>query len=63
MYNANRTDVYFGGELDKFIKIAKNHARKEKTIDFQGRGGGGSPPLEIHLRGQGNVSVLANCYF
>ena len=41
MYNANRTNIYFGGELDKFIKIAKNHARKEKTIDFQGRGGGG----------------------
>ena len=31
MYNANRMDEYFRGELDKFIKVAENHARKEKT--------------------------------
>jgi hypothetical protein len=31
MYNANRMDTYFHGELDKFIKVAENHARKEKT--------------------------------
>jgi hypothetical protein len=31
MYNANRTDTYFHGELDKFIKFAKNHVRNEKT--------------------------------
>jgi len=31
MYNANRLDTYFRGELDKFIKVAENHARKENT--------------------------------
>ena len=30
-YNANRTNIYFRGELDKFIKVAENHARNEKT--------------------------------
>ena len=28
MYNANRMDAYFRGELDKFIKVTENHARK-----------------------------------
>ena len=32
MYNANRMDAYFRGELDKFIKVAENHARKENTV-------------------------------
>jgi len=32
VYNANRMDAYFRGELDKFIKVAKNHARKENTM-------------------------------
>ena len=32
MYNANRMDTYFRGELDKFIKVAENHARKENTL-------------------------------
>jgi hypothetical protein len=31
MYNANRMDPYFRGELDKFIKVEENHARKKKT--------------------------------
>ena len=31
MYNANRLDTYFRGELDKFIKVAENRARKENT--------------------------------
>ena len=30
-YDANRTNIYFRGELDKFIKVAENHARNEKT--------------------------------
>ena len=32
MYNANRMDSYFHGELDKLIKFAENHARKENTV-------------------------------
>ena len=32
MYNANRMDAYFRRELDKFIKVAENHARKENTV-------------------------------
>ena len=31
MYKANRTEPYFHGELNKFIKVAQNHARNEKT--------------------------------
>ena len=31
MHKAKRTELYFRGELDKFIKVAKNHARNEKT--------------------------------
>ena len=31
MYNAKRTDTYFRGELNKFIQIAQNHTRNEKT--------------------------------
>ena len=31
MYNVNRMGAYFRGELDKFIKVAENYARKEKT--------------------------------
>ena len=31
MYKARRTDAYFRGQLDKFIQVAKNHARIEKT--------------------------------
>ena len=31
MYKAQRTDAYFRGQLDKFIQVAKNHARIEKT--------------------------------
>ena len=31
MYIANRMNAYFHGELDKFIKVAENHTRKEKT--------------------------------
>ena len=31
MYIANRMNAYFRGELDKFIKVAENHTRKEKT--------------------------------
>ena len=31
MYKAKRTELYFRGELDKFIKVAENHARNEKT--------------------------------
>jgi hypothetical protein len=30
MYKARRTDVYFRGELNKFIQAAENHARNEK---------------------------------
>ena len=30
-YNANRTNIYFRGELVKFIKVAENHAGNEKT--------------------------------
>jgi hypothetical protein len=33
MYKASRTDVYFHGELDKFIQAAENHARNKKTHD------------------------------
>ena len=32
MYNANRMEAYFHGELDKFIKVKENHARKENTV-------------------------------
>ena len=32
MYNANMMDTYFHGDLDKFIKVTKNHARKENTV-------------------------------
>ena len=32
MYNANRMDPYFRGELDKFIKVVENHAKKENTM-------------------------------
>jgi len=32
MFNANMMDAYFCGELDKFIKVAENHTRKEKTL-------------------------------
>ena len=32
MYNANRMEAYFHGELDKFIKVTENHARKENTV-------------------------------
>ena len=31
MYHAKRTDAYFRGELNKFIQVAENHARNEKT--------------------------------
>jgi hypothetical protein len=31
MYNAKKTDAYFRGELNKFIQVAKNHARNENT--------------------------------
>jgi hypothetical protein len=31
MYNAKRMDAYFRGELNKFIQVAENHARNEKT--------------------------------
>ena len=31
IYKANRTEPYFHGELNKFIKVAQNHARNEKT--------------------------------
>ena len=31
MYNVKMIDVYFRGELNKFIKVAENHARNEKT--------------------------------
>ena len=31
MYKTNRTEPYFRGELNKFIKVAQNHARNEKT--------------------------------
>ena len=55
MYNANRMDEYFRGELDKFIKVAENHARKEKTrlIHYPCRGCGNlrifSDPTTIRL--------------
>jgi len=32
MYNASMMDAYFHGELDKFIKVAENHARMENTV-------------------------------
>ena len=32
MYNVNRMDAYFRGELDKFIKVTENHTRKENTL-------------------------------
>ena len=32
MYNENGMDTYFCGELDKFIKVAENHARKKNTV-------------------------------
>ena len=32
MYNANMMDAYFHGDLDKFIKVAENHARMENTV-------------------------------
>ena len=31
MYNAKRTHAYFHGELNKFIQVAENHVRNEKT--------------------------------
>ena len=31
MYKVKRTELYFLGELDKFIKVAENHAKNEKT--------------------------------
>ena len=31
MYNANRTDDYFRGVFNKFIKVAQNHTRNKKT--------------------------------
>jgi hypothetical protein len=31
IYKARRTDVYFHGELDKFIQAAENYARNERT--------------------------------
>ena len=31
MYKANKTEPYFRGELNKFIKVAQKHARNEKT--------------------------------
>jgi hypothetical protein len=31
MCNAKRTNAYFCGELNKFIQVAENHARNEKT--------------------------------
>ena len=31
MYKANRTEPYFRGELNKFIKVAQKHAKNEKT--------------------------------
>ena len=31
MYNAKRTDAYFCRELNKFVQLAENHARNEKT--------------------------------
>ena len=33
MYKARRTDVYFCGEVNKFIQATENHARIEKTED------------------------------
>ena len=32
MYNANRMDTYFRGELAKFIKVAENHANRMNTV-------------------------------
>ena len=32
MYKANRTEPYFRGELNKFIKVAENHTRNEKML-------------------------------
>ena len=31
MYKARRTDAYFRGHLNKFIQVAENHVRIEKT--------------------------------
>jgi len=31
MYHAKRTDAYFRGVLNKFIQVAENYARNEKT--------------------------------
>ena len=31
MYTVKRTDTYFHAELNKFIQVAENHARNEKT--------------------------------
>ena len=31
MYTVKRTDAYFRAELNKFIQVAENHARNEKT--------------------------------
>ena len=31
MYNAKRIDAYIRGELNKFIQVAENHTRNEKT--------------------------------
>ena len=31
MYTAKRTHAYFHGELNKFIQVAENHVRNEKT--------------------------------
>ena len=31
MYHAKRTDANFHGELNKFIQVAENHTRNEKT--------------------------------
>ena len=32
MYKAKRTKLYFREELNKFIKVAENHARNEKML-------------------------------
>jgi hypothetical protein len=31
MYNAKKMDIYFCGELNKFIRVVENHAKNEKT--------------------------------
>ena len=33
MYKAKRTEPHLRGELNKFIKVAQNHARNEDTMD------------------------------